>query len=70
MIDNWYIDQTMVLVFIHITKQESMGKRITLVLDDVLITKLRKIQSEMIQKENRSVSFSEIVNLVLRKVLK
>jgi len=69
-IDNWYIDQTMVLVFIHITKQESMGKRITLVLDDVLITKLRKIQSEMIQKENRSVSFSEIVNLVLRKVLK
>ncbi|MCV0401355.1 MAG: hypothetical protein K5777_05195 [Nitrosopumilus sp.] len=47
-----------------------MGKRITLVLDDVLITKLRKIQAEMIQKENRSVSFSEIVNLVLRKVLK
>ncbi|MCV0401958.1 MAG: hypothetical protein K5777_08310 [Nitrosopumilus sp.] len=55
--------------YIH-DRMGGMGKRITLVLDDDLITKLRKIQSEKIQKENRSVSFSEIVGEVLTKKLK
>jgi len=47
-----------------------MSKKISFVLDDDVVVKLRNIQAEMIQKEARIVSFSEVVNLVLQKGLK
>ena len=47
-----------------------MVKRITVMMDDDLMTKLRKIQAESIQKESRSVSFSEVIETVLAKGLK
>jgi predicted transcriptional regulator len=47
-----------------------MSKRVTIVLDDDLVKKLRTIQSKKITKSKASVSFSSIVNEELRKSLK
>jgi len=47
-----------------------MKKRITIVLDDKLYKKLRVIQAKEIQKTNKSVSFSKIINKLLQKGLK
>ncbi len=46
-----------------------MGKRITIVLDEALVKKLRIIQSKKISKSTNSVSFSSVINEVLRKAL-
>jgi len=47
-----------------------MSKRITVVLDDELVKKLRNLQAKMINKSSKSVSFSRVINEVLRKALK
>ena len=47
-----------------------MPKRITIMLEDDLISKLRKIQAEQIKKSEGSVSFSHVINETLRKELK
>ena len=44
-----------------------MGKRITIVLDDDLLKKLHEIQAKQIKKTQKSVSFSRVLNEVLRK---
>ena len=45
------------------------SKRITVVLDDEVVKKLRIIQSKKISKSIEHVSFSEVVNDELRKSL-
>ncbi len=52
------------------TNQNFMAKRITVVLDDQLVKKLRNIQSKKISKSKKSVSFSSVVNDELRKAIK
>jgi len=47
-----------------------MSKRITVVLDDAVVKKLRIIQSKKIGKSKKSVSFSRVINEELRKALK
>lgn len=47
-----------------------MGKRITIVLEDNLVKKLREKQSKKIKESNSSVSFSKTINDELRKILK
>jgi len=47
-----------------------MPKRVTIVLDDELVKKMRNIQSKKIVKSKKSVSFSHVINEALRKVLK
>jgi predicted transcriptional regulator len=47
-----------------------MSKRVTIVLDDDLVKKLRIIQSKNIAKSKKSVSFSSVINDELRKALK
>ncbi len=47
-----------------------MAKRITIVLDDVLLKKLRLLQAKKIKESASSVSFSRIVNEILEKGLK
>ncbi len=47
-----------------------MAKRITVVLDDEVVKKLRNIQSKKISKSKKSVSFSSVINEELRKALK
>ena len=47
-----------------------MGNRITVVLDDNLIKKLREIQAKQIKESTKSVSFSSVINKILRKHLK
>ena len=46
-----------------------MASRITIVMDDELLGKLRKIQSEHIIKENRNVAMSEVVNHLSKSVI-
>lgn len=47
-----------------------MSKRITIVLDDELVKKLRIIQAKKMKDSNQLVSFSKVVNLTLEKGLK
>jgi predicted transcriptional regulator len=47
-----------------------MAKRITIMLDDDLDKKLRLIQAKAIQSTSSSVSFSSIMNEILRKQLR
>ena len=47
-----------------------MGKRITIMLDDDLLKKLRERQSKLIKETTKSVSFSRIVNEIIRKCIK
>jgi len=48
----------------------SMSKRVTIVLDDDLVKKLRIIQAKNIVKSKKSVSFSSVINNELRKTIK
>ena len=52
------------------TNQNVMSKRITVVLDDELVKKLRNVQSKKIGKSKKTVSFSSVINEELRKSLK
>jgi len=45
-------------------------RRRTVTLDKYLIKNLRVLQSELIKTGNRQVSFSEVVELLLREKLK
>lgn len=44
-----------------------MGKRVTIVLDDNVYEKLRKLQAKKIQESAASVSFSSVINDQLAK---
>ena len=47
-----------------------MSKRVTIMLDDDLVKKLRLKQAKLIQQETESVSFSRVINSVLELSLK
>ncbi len=47
-----------------------MSKRVTIVLDDDLVKKLRDKQAKLIKESAKSVSFSRVVNETLRKGIK
>jgi hypothetical protein len=47
-----------------------MSKRITIMLGDDLLKKLHEIQAKQIIKSAKSVSFSAVLNEILRKSLK
>jgi len=47
-----------------------MGERITIVLDDNIIKKLREKQAKLIKESTKSVSFTSVVNETLRKGIK
>ena len=44
-----------------------MAKRITIMLDDYIDRKIRLMQSKIIKKENKSISFSSVINLLLEE---
>ena len=46
------------------------SKRITIVMDDDLIQKLRQIQAQKIRESSTSVSFSQVLNDLLKIGLK
>jgi len=46
-----------------------MGQRITVMLDDDNMIKLRNKQSKLIKKSSKSISFSRVLNQVLKKAL-
>ncbi len=47
-----------------------MGVRATIVMDEDIVKKIRVIQAKRISAEQKSVSFSEVVNDLLRKEFK
>jgi hypothetical protein len=47
-----------------------MSKRVTIVLDDDLLKKLREKQAKLIKESVKSVSFSSVINQILRKSFK
>jgi hypothetical protein len=48
----------------------NMSKRVTIMLDNDLDKKMRLMQAKMIQNTTSSVSFSNVLNTVLRDSLK
>ncbi len=47
-----------------------MAKRVTIMIDDDNDKKLRNYQAKQIQQSQDSVSFSKVINEILRKQLK
>lgn len=47
-----------------------MGKRITVVIDEDLVKKLHEVQARQIRESGKSVSFSRVLNELVRKNLK
>ena len=47
-----------------------MARRITIVFDDELVKRLREQQAKLIKESTSSVSFSKVLNDVVRKGLK
>ncbi|MDH3619163.1 MAG: hypothetical protein OEM89_10660 [Nitrosopumilus sp.] len=47
-----------------------MTKRATIMMDDDVDRKLRQIQAKIIQKENKSISYSYVVNSILKNSIK
>jgi hypothetical protein len=47
-----------------------MGKRVTVMIEDTLDKKIRLIQSKLIVNISNSVSYSSVINQLLRKELK
>ena len=47
-----------------------MTRRATIMIDENLDRKIRLLQAKMIQTENKSVSYSHVVNLLLQDALK
>ncbi len=45
-------------------------KRITIMLDEDLLKKLRTTQAKLIKKNNRSVSLSRVINVLLLTAIK
>ena len=48
----------------------SLPRRITITMDDELVKKIYHLQSKEITKSQKHVSFSDIVNLQLKRALK
>ena len=47
-----------------------MARRVTVMIDSELDKKLRTMQAKMIQKENRAISYSHVINLLLQETMK
>lgn len=47
-----------------------MSSRVTIMLDDDLVKKLRIRQAKLLQESNESVSFSKVINETLRASIK
>ena len=47
-----------------------MAKRVTIMIDDDLDKKIRTLQAKMIQNTSSSVSYSKVINEMLKKVSK
>ena len=46
-----------------------MAKRVTIIIDDDVHKRLRNLQSKMIRESDGSVSFSRVINELVKKAL-
>jgi len=54
----------------HFIQMLEMARRVTIMIDDELDKKLRLLQAKLIQKENKSISYSHVVNSMLKDSMK
>jgi len=47
-----------------------MGIRVTVLIDDEIMAKLRNVQAAMIKNSSKSVSFSSVLNQILEEGLR
>jgi hypothetical protein len=47
-----------------------MGIRVTVLIDDEIMAKLRNVQASMIKNSSKSVSFSSVLNQILEEGLR
>ena len=47
----------------------TMGRRVTIMIEDSLDKKIRQFQAKIMQKENSTYSYSRAVNDLLRKAI-
>jgi len=47
-----------------------VSKKVTVIIDDDLVKKLREMQAKQIQTSVKTVSYSQVINQLLRKNLK
>jgi len=47
-----------------------MSRRVTIMIENEIDKKIHQIQAKMIQKENKSISYSFVVNLMLKNSMK
>ena len=47
-----------------------MGKRVTIILDDDLVKRVHDLQSKQIKDTSESVSFSRVINGLIKKSFK
>ena len=47
-----------------------MAKRVTVMIDDDLVAKLRKIQADKIKNSDKAISFSSVINELLYEAMK
>lgn len=62
--------QILFLVLPYVDKVVILAQRITIMLDDDLSKKIRQQQAKVIKDTNSSVSFSHMINEILRAGLK
>ncbi len=74
--NNWLNEQILRLQVLYfkydhtIIYYDKMSQRITIILDDDLVSSLRQKQAKLIKGSSKSVSFSRVLNETLRKNLK
>lgn len=60
----------LIITYMHKILFYFMSKRITVVLEQNTIKKLRELQAKQIKQSTSSVSFSKVINEILQKSLK
>ena len=66
----WHAANEWVLLYYNRMKRLSMLKRVTIMLDEDLVKKVRREQARLLQDSTNSVSFSQVVSEYLNKSLK
>ena len=66
----WHTANEWVLLYYNRMKRLSMLKRVTIMLDEELVRKIRWEQAKLLQNSVNSVSFSQVLSQYLKQSLK
>ena len=66
----WHTATRMILLYYNGTRRLLMLKRVTIMLDEELVRKIRWEQAKLLQNSVNSVSFSQVLSQYLKQSLK